>query len=133
MAWTIHRFESEEPLLLQTRSVAAIGLTGIPWGGGCRSVLQRYSEHIVLIMLPMTRSLPELDIVHERGMHLIVTALPVLLPKHGLDGIEDASTMGEKKRRARRERTEPEELLMVSRLRFLHHRLPLLQIGRAHV
>lgn len=51
------------------------------------------SEHIILVVCPMTRCLPELCVVHVWSDDLLVVAFPVLGSQERQQGIIDASAM----------------------------------------
>src|SRR4029079_1354400 len=64
-------------------------------------VLLLDQEHVVAVVLPMARDLPELDVVEKRGLDLLVTTVGVLaLPKR-LERIPDDHPAGMPDRRAR--------------------------------
>ena len=54
-------------------------------------------EHVVGIMLPMSRCLPQLTAVNVRGPNLRETAQSVLLSNEANKGIVNAGTMRQKK------------------------------------
>ena len=45
------------------------------------SLLNVEPKHILLVMLPVTRSLPKVDVVHVRGLDFLVAPFMVLGPK----------------------------------------------------
>ncbi len=59
-------------------------------------------EHVVLVVLPVSRRLPELGIVHVGRADLVVAPLPVLVAEKRLQRVVDALTVGKKEARAGR-------------------------------
>jgi hypothetical protein len=77
-------------------------------------VIRLNPEHIVLVMSPVTRGLPDANIVHVRGLDLLVAALAVLSTQKGLKLVENLGSVGEEERRPGRHIIKEEQLLFLS-------------------
>lgn len=53
-------------------------------------------EHVVTVVLPVARGLPNTNIIHVRSLDLLITTLPVLRAQKRLKGVEDLRTIGKK-------------------------------------
>lgn len=73
-------------------------------------------EHVILVVGPVTRRLPNADIIHVGGLNLLVAALTVLGAQKGLESVEDLGTVGEKERASWRNLVEEEQLLLLTQL-----------------
>ena len=73
-------------------------------------------KHILLVVLPMSRSLPQLGVVHVRSDDLLVITLPVLLPEKVKESIVNACAMRQEETTSRAELVEKEKFLVLSNL-----------------
>jgi hypothetical protein len=78
------------------------------------SLLHVKLEHVILVMRPMTRRLPDANVVHVGSLHFLVAALAVLSPQKSLERIENLGSVGEEERTARRNFVEEEKLLVLA-------------------
>jgi len=79
-------------------------------------LLNLEGEHIVLVMLPVTRLLPESGVVHVGRHDFLVTAGPVLVTEEALEGVVDDHTVGKEEAGTGRHIVEEEELLLLTNL-----------------
>jgi hypothetical protein len=79
-------------------------------------LLNLEGEHVVLVMLPVTRLLPEGRVVHVGGHDLLVTTGPVLVTEEALESVVDDHTVGKEEAGTRRHVVEEEELLLLTNL-----------------
>lgn len=78
------------------------------------SLLYVKLEHIILVMRPVTRCLPDADVVHVGSLNFLVAALAVLSPQKSLERIENLSSVGEEERTSWRNFIEEEKLLVLA-------------------
>jgi hypothetical protein len=78
------------------------------------SLLHVKLEHIILVVRPVTRCLPDADVVHVGSLNFLVAALAVLSPQKSLERIENLSSVGEEERTAWRNFIEEEKLLVLA-------------------
>lgn len=71
-------------------------------------------EHIVLIVIPVTRLLPKTNIIHVGSLDLLVSALAVLAAKKRLEGVEDLGSGGKQEGATRGNFIEEEQLLLLT-------------------
>src|SRR3954452_15218131 len=107
-AGTIHRLQR----------VLALVLGPLPLRG-------RREEHVLLVVVPVARAVPELDVEHLRGLDLLVAAGIELLAAPRLDQAQQDRPVREPEGHTRRLGTELEEIVLrpqlavVTRLRLL--------------
>lgn len=73
-------------------------------------------EHVILVVGPVARRLPDADIIHVGSLNLLVAALAVLRAQKGLEGVEDLGTVGQKEGASWRNLVEEEQLLLLAQL-----------------
>ena len=73
-------------------------------------------EHVLLVVLPVSRGVPQLDVVHVGGHDLGVSALVVFALDKVHESVVDASTVGQEEARTRGQLVEEEKLLLLSDL-----------------
>lgn len=73
-------------------------------------------EHVLLVILPMSRSVPQLDVIHVGRHDLSVAALVVLALDKVHEGVIDAGSVREEEARSGREIVEEKQLLLLSNL-----------------
>lgn len=78
------------------------------------SFLNVQFEHVILVVSPVTRSLPDAHVVHIRRLHLLISALPVLRTQKFLQSVENLSAVREKERTPRGHFVKEEEFLVFS-------------------
>lgn len=61
----------------------------VHWLQSPRLLLYLKFEHIILVMLPMTRCPPEVDVVHVGRLHFLIASFLIFRPHQFLQGIED--------------------------------------------
>ena len=71
-------------------------------------------EHVVLIVGPVTGCLPDTDIVHVRGLDLLVATFTVFRSQERLKGIENLGPVGQKEGATRGDFVEEEQLLFLA-------------------
>jgi hypothetical protein len=71
-------------------------------------------EHVILIVSPVTRGLPDGNIEHVGGLDFLVAALAVLSTQEGLNLVENLGSVGEEERTSGRRVIEEEQLLLFS-------------------
>ena len=72
--------------------------------------------HAYLVVLPVSRRLPQLGVIHVRGEHLRVPARPILAFDEVRELVVDARAVGQPEGRARRQVMEEEQLLLHTHL-----------------
>lgn len=73
-------------------------------------------KHVLLVVLPMSRSVPQLDVVHVGRHNLSVSALVVLALDEVHKGVVDTGSVREEEARTGGEIVEEEQLLLLSNL-----------------
>lgn len=73
-------------------------------------------EHVLLVVLPMSRSVPQLDVIHIGRHDLSVPALVILALDEVHKGVVDTSSVREEEARTGREIVEEEQFLLLSNL-----------------
>jgi len=76
-------------------------------------------EHVVRIVVPVTRLLPQADIIHVRGLDLLVPALAVLRAQKCLESIENSDTGGEEEGTSRCDLVKEEKLLLLTQFQMV--------------
>lgn len=71
-------------------------------------------EHVVFVVGPVTGCLPDADIVHVRGLDLLVATLAVFRSQERLKGIENLCSVGQKEGATGGDFVEEEQLLFLA-------------------
>ena len=71
-------------------------------------------EHVILVVIPVTRSLPDAHIVHVWSLNFLIAALSIFGPQKLLDSVEDLCAVGEQKRTSGRGFVKKEKLLVLA-------------------
>ena len=71
-------------------------------------------KHVVPIMLPVTRPLPEINIIHVWCLHFLISPFLVFRAQERLESIEDLGSIGKKERRPRGNIVKEEQLLLLA-------------------
>lgn len=71
-------------------------------------------EHIIFVVGPVTRRLPDTNVVHVRGLDFLVASLAVFRSQKSLKGVEDLGAVGKQERTARRSFVEEEKFLLLA-------------------
>lgn len=83
-------------------------------------------EHVLFVMCPMTRGLPQIGLVHVGGHDLSESSLAILALQKIHQSIVDTRTVGEEEGRTRRSFIEEEQLLILTNLSVI----PLLSLSK---
>ena len=76
------------------------------------SLLDIEFEHIILVVSPVTRRLPNTHVIHIRSLNLLISPLPIFGPQELLKCIENLGTIRQKKWTSRRNFIKEKELLV---------------------
>jgi len=71
-------------------------------------------EHVVLVVGPMTGCLPDTDIVHVRGLDLLVATLTIFRSQERLKGIENLGSVRQKEGATGGDFVEEEQFLFLA-------------------
>lgn len=99
-----------------------------------RLLLRGEGEHVLGVVLPVARGLPQFAVVDVGRDHLLESSFPVLRAYEFHEGVVDVSSARLKEARSRRELVEEEQLLLLADLamialgRLLLELLPLLEL-----
>lgn len=83
---------------------------------GPLSLLHSEFEHIIFIVIPVTRSAPQPNIVHIWGLHFLITTFAIFGAQQLLECIKNFGAIREEKWATWRNFLEKEQLLLLSNL-----------------